>query len=264
MKKSSENDKKFCAENNKKRLIKDIVDIMKSPLTEHGIFYTHDQEDMFKGYAVLVGPEDTQYSYGLYCFNFEFPTNYPYSPPKLTYLTNDGKTRFNPNLYRSGKVCLSILNTWKGEQWTSCQTIRSVLLTLITVLHNKPLLNEPGVRESNKSYKPYNEILEFMNFKTAIINIMKNKTGFTGQSMCEYNKKDIDKYIYESLDKNKNKILEKCKLLITTAPNDKTSVYCSMYNMTSEIDYEKLYINLETSLKEYIGKPLNKIENKFK
>ena len=66
MKKSSENDKKFCAENNKKRLIKDIVDIMKSPLTEHGIFYTHDQEDMFKGYAVLVGPEDTQYSYGLY------------------------------------------------------------------------------------------------------------------------------------------------------------------------------------------------------
>ena len=49
----------------------------------------------------------------------------------LNYLTNDGKTRFNPNLYRNGKVCISLLNTWKGEQWTSCQTIESILLSLV-------------------------------------------------------------------------------------------------------------------------------------
>ena len=34
---------------------------------------------------------------------------------KLTYLTNDGNTRFHPNLYRNGKVCLSVLNTWRGK-----------------------------------------------------------------------------------------------------------------------------------------------------
>ena len=67
-------------------------------------------------------------------------------------MTCDGATRFHPNLYRNGKVCLSILNTWKGEQWTSCQTIRSILLTLITLFHNKPLLNEPGFTEKSSDF----------------------------------------------------------------------------------------------------------------
>ena len=35
----------FMSDDNKKRLIKDIVDIMKSPLTDNGIFYTHDQNN---------------------------------------------------------------------------------------------------------------------------------------------------------------------------------------------------------------------------
>jgi ubiquitin-protein ligase len=252
--KKSENTKKetFISENNKKRLIKDIVDIMKTPLTEHGIFYTHDQNNMFKGYAVLIGPKETPYSNGVYCFDFNFPTNYPYSPPKLTYLTNDGTTRFNPNLYRNGKVCLSILNTWKGEQWTACQTIRSVLLTLITILHNKPLLNEPGIRESNKSFKKYNRIIEYMNFKTSIIKILRNKTGFYGkQNMCNENKVEIEKFICKSMEKNKTDILKKCEDLLKENPKEK-EVYCPMYNMSANINYETLLANLNTLFKNPI------------
>ena len=94
-------------------------------------------------------------------FEFKFPANYPVSPPKLTYLTNDGSTRFHPNLYRNGKVCLSVLNTWRGEGWTSCQTIRSILLILVTLFHNKPLLNEPGIKESHHSFIPYNKIITY-------------------------------------------------------------------------------------------------------
>jgi ubiquitin-protein ligase len=253
MKKSVKKKKEtFISENNKKRLIKDIVDIMKTPLTEHGIFYTHDQNDMFKGYAILIGPEDTPYSYGIYCFNLDFPTNYPYSPPKLTYLTNDGVTRFNPNLYRNGKVCLSILNTWKGEQWTACQTIRSVLLTLITILHNKPLLNEPGINESNKSFLPYNRIIEYMNFKTSIIKIIKKKTGFYGkQNICGESIDEIENFICKSLEKNKLNILKKCEKLLKENPKEK-EVYCSMYNMTVDINYETLLMKLNKSFNNTI------------
>ena len=124
------------------------------------------------GYAVVFGPTDTIYRYGAYMFEFKFPTNYPVSPPKLTYLTNDGSTRFHPNLYRNGKVCISILNTWKGEQWTSCQTIRSVLLTLTTLFHNKPLLNEPGIRETHRDFNNYNKIIKYRNLKFS--NILQN------------------------------------------------------------------------------------------
>ena len=121
---------------------------------------------MLKGYAVIFGPPDTIYEYGAYLFEFNFPKTYPFSPPKLTYLTNNGKTRFNPNLYRSGKVCVSILNTWRGPGWTSCMTIRTILITLTTLLHNKPLLNEPGITDTHRSFHDYNKIIQYRNFDT--------------------------------------------------------------------------------------------------
>ena len=111
------------------RLDKDIKDIRKNPLSDNGVYYFHDEVDMLKGYAMIIGPVDTPYYGGFYFFEFDFPSNYPYSPPKLTYLTNNGTVRFNPNLYVGGKVCISILNTWHGDQWSSCQTITSILLT---------------------------------------------------------------------------------------------------------------------------------------
>ena len=84
-------------------------------------------------------------------------------------MTNDGTTRFHPNLYRNGKVCISILNTWKGEQWTSCQTIKSVLLMLVTLFHNKPLLNEPGFTERHRSFIPYNNIIRLKIYKLLLL-----------------------------------------------------------------------------------------------
>ena len=41
------------------RLLKDVKQIIKNPLTSHGIYYIHDESDMMKGYAMIVGPEDT-------------------------------------------------------------------------------------------------------------------------------------------------------------------------------------------------------------
>tara|TARA_B100000963_G_scaffold278699_1_gene247115 strand:+ start:9209 stop:9949 length:741 start_codon:yes stop_codon:yes gene_type:complete len=172
MSKKPEN--KIMSKDSRKRLQKDIIDIIKNPLTEHGIYYTHDDSDMLKGYAVIFGPGDTIYRHGAYMFGFKFPTNYPVSPPKLTYLTNDGNTRFHPNLYRNGKVCLSVLNTWRGEGWTSCQTIRSILLILVTLFHNKPLLNEPGIKESHRSFVPYNKIITYRNIEHSILNIFSS------------------------------------------------------------------------------------------
>ena len=81
---------KVITKQSQKRLIKDVVDIIKNPLAEQGIYYVHDEDNILKGYAMLIGPEDTPYENGVYFFNFDFPYNYPYQPPKLTYLTNDG------------------------------------------------------------------------------------------------------------------------------------------------------------------------------
>jgi len=219
----------------KKRLLKDIKDIYKEPLHDQGIYYIHDEKNMKKGYAVIFGPNDTLYQYGAYFFSFCYPDDYPFSPPKLKYFTNDGYTRFNPNLYRNGKVCISILNTWKGEQWTSCQTTRSVLLTLITILHNKPLLNEPGFKEDNKSFKPYNDIIKYKNYEVAIYNILTKKLNPPNLSRF-YN--IIEKHII----KNKDIIINDLKNMKNSEIN-KELVSCSVYSMKTNLDYDKLYNN---------------------
>ena len=121
-----------------KRLAKDVREIMKNPLTANGIHYVHSDSDMLRGQALIIGPSDTPYEQGYYFFDFYFPSDYPHNPPTVKYRTNDTVTRFNPNLYKCGKVCVSVLNTWHGEQWTGCQTISSVLLTLCTVLNTHP------------------------------------------------------------------------------------------------------------------------------
>jgi len=171
----SEKNNIFITRDTQHRLISDIKDIVRTPLTDQGIFYAHDEENMLKGYSMIIGPSDTIYADGFYFFEWKFPYNYPFSPPELKFMTCDGATRFHPNLYRNGKVCLSILNTWKGEQWTSCQTIRSILLTLITLFHNKPLLNEPGFTEKSTDFIPYNLVIKYANYKSAIFGIVSER-----------------------------------------------------------------------------------------
>jgi ubiquitin-protein ligase len=68
--------------------------------------------------AVIIGPEDTPYSNGCFCFDIFLPPQYPQVPPKVCLQTTGrGRVRFNPNLYANGKVCLSLLGTWQGPGW---------------------------------------------------------------------------------------------------------------------------------------------------
>ena len=157
-----------------RRLMRDVKNIASNPLTDNGIYYSHDECDMTKGYAMIVGPVDTLYFGGFYFFQFEFPPDYPFSPPRVKFMTHDGKTRFNPNLYVGGKVCISILNTWAGDKWTSCLNIGSILLTICSLLTNAPLLNEPSCTVRNIDYEPYNKSIRFLNLSFAVCHYMQS------------------------------------------------------------------------------------------
>jgi ubiquitin-protein ligase len=217
------------------RLLRDVKTLMKTPLTDNGIFYVHDDVEVLKGYAMIVGPKDTPYFGGYYLFSLNYPTDYPHSPPKVTYHTNGDGIRFNPNLYKCGKVCISLLNTWRGEQWTSCQTISSVLLTLCTLLCKDPLLNEPGIVNSHKDFDPYTRIIEYKNIEIAYLHMInKDERVFSPQFdvfyryMKEYFYKNADA-IAENLEKHKKEHPQPEKL--TT----------SLYSMTTILDYNKLH-----------------------
>ena len=52
-----------------KRLVKDVKELIKTPLTSHGIYYKHNNEDMLRGQAMIIGPSDTPYEHGYYFFD---------------------------------------------------------------------------------------------------------------------------------------------------------------------------------------------------
>jgi ubiquitin-protein ligase len=220
------------------RLLKDIKDIIRNPLHDHNIFYKHDEEDMLKGYALIIGPEDTPYFGGNYFFEFAFPYDYPYSPPKLTFCTNNGKCRFNPNLYINGKVCISILNTWEGDKWSSCQTISTILLTLATLFTKEPLLNEPGITRTNDDFINYNKVVEFNNYEFAFLHMSQEKN-------IHENFKYFYPVIKEKFLLNYQKVMDNVvDILDKREIKGNEKFYIKLYNLLLIVNYSELKENL--------------------
>ena len=90
------------------------------------------------------------------CFKFDLycPTTYPNGPPKCHLMTTgSGTVRFNPNLYDSGYVCLTVLNakgsggqTWRKNQSNILEVILAIEYFCLNAMY--PLFNEPS-EESN-------------------------------------------------------------------------------------------------------------------
>jgi ubiquitin-conjugating enzyme E2 Z len=223
------------------RLIRDVKDILKNPLHDNGIFYKHDETDILKGYALIIGPTDTPYEHGYFFFEIYYPPEYPYLPPNVVYCTNGNNIRFNPNLYRKGKVCLSILNTWNGEQWTSCETIRSVLLNLCGVFTPIPLLNEPGMTIDDPDVAKYTKIIEYSTLNIAIGDILQKTVGVYQPFFDLFYEEVVDQY-----RKNRTAILDRISKNIVSHENTRNTVYVEIYDMLVKMDYPSLFTKIET------------------
>lgn len=129
---------------------------------------------------MIVGPAHSPYSSAMFHFDMRFPPDYPHSPPAVLILTTShASVRFNPNLYHSGKVCLSTLGTWEarnGEQWSSVQNVMSVLLSVQSLLHDKPYHNEPGFErdDGSGSVERYNEKVAHESLRVAVAEVMED------------------------------------------------------------------------------------------
>lgn len=233
---------------NIKRLLRDVKQILQNPLTDQGIYYIHDDADMLKGYALIIGPSDTPYFGGNYFFEIQYPTDYPHTPPKVKYCTNAENIRFNPNLYTNGKVCISLLNTWKGDQWTSCQTISTILLTLCTLLCKNPLLNEPGVSIRHVDINSYNEIIEYSNLNIGVCDILSRKDGVYLPYF-----ENFYSFVKENFEKNVDKLLEFANKKNEEFKNQEINFRTGMYSMCVNVDYNKVILKLNTIKNEYLS-----------
>ncbi|KAI3876596.1 hypothetical protein MKX03_013298 [Papaver bracteatum] len=141
------------------------------------IFVRAYEERMDLLRAVIVGAAETPYHDGLFFFDVYYPSEYPSTPPLVNYHAHN--LRINPNLYNSGKVCLSLLNTWDGdkvERWTPGKSnMLQVLISIqALVLNEKPYFNEPGYEKSagtgrgEKFSQEYNENAFILSCRTML------------------------------------------------------------------------------------------------
>ncbi len=99
------------------RLAQEIADLTNSLPAEHtsAVFCRVAQKKVDFMKCLIMGAEGTPYAHGAFIYDVYFNDQYPEAPPKVQLITTGGGTiRFNPNLYAEGKVCLSLLGTWRG------------------------------------------------------------------------------------------------------------------------------------------------------
>ncbi|KAH3744471.1 Ubiquitin-conjugating BIR-domain enzyme [Pelomyxa schiedti] len=166
--------------------------------SDSSIFVRVDSDHMDVLRALITGPmasdygrDSTPYAGGAFMFDIFIPSNYPSGPPHVNLQTTGGGTvRFNPNLYECGKVCLSLLGTWdgdEGENWNSeTSTLLQVLISIQSLIFiPQPYFNEPGYESEmgtsngDQNSRNYNERIREGTLKHAILGQLQHPSpGF--------------------------------------------------------------------------------------
>jgi len=218
----------------KKRIISEISSLkLGLPLNYDSSIWVRISKTNINLITFLIsGPKDTPYENGLFLFDAYFSDNYPQVAPKVLLVTTGNKSvRFNPNLYNCGKVCLSLLGTWSGQQsemWNpKTSTFLQVLISIQSLIFiDEPFFNEPGYESSINtqkgqiSSKAYNNNIQYENIRWAMIDQINNPNPSYKEVIMNHFKlkKDdiinvIDKWILES-DKNYNLLISKEAIIL--------------------------------------------------
>ena len=107
------NSKKYSTEILKKQL----QDLMKSTDLGFSVGLV-DDNDFYKWTVCFTGPEDTIYEGGFFKAILTFPDDFPQNPPEMKFITE----MWHPNIYKDGRVCISILHSPGVDRFNEQET----------------------------------------------------------------------------------------------------------------------------------------------
>lgn len=105
-----------------------------------GVSIGVNEDNVFEWNITVIGPKDSPYEGGVFNAIMTFPNNYPLYPPEFKFTTEI----LHPNIYKDGRVCISILHP-PGEdkyneqetadmRWRPVHTVSSIILSIISLL----------------------------------------------------------------------------------------------------------------------------------
>ncbi|XP_037081587.1 ubiquitin-conjugating enzyme E2 R2-like [Pollicipes pollicipes] len=120
-----------------------------------------NDDNLFCWEVALFGPPHTLYEGGYFKAHLNFPSDYPYSPPTVKFLSKV----WHPNVYENGDLCISILHPPTDdpqsgelpcERWNPTQNVRTILLSVISLL-NEPNTYSPANVDASVMYRRWKE-----------------------------------------------------------------------------------------------------------
>lgn len=120
-----------------------------------------NDSNLYEWNCAIFGPPDTIYAGGYFKAIMRFPTEYPYSPPSFRFVSK----MWHPNIYDNGEVCISILHPpvddpqsgeLPSERWNPTQSVRTVLLSVISLLM-EPNTCSPANVDASIMYRRYKD-----------------------------------------------------------------------------------------------------------
>jgi len=109
------------------RLNKELEELTNNPPTNCSAGVIDD--DLFHWQATILGPQGSPYEGGVFYLRINFPQDYPFKPPNVSFITKI----FHCNINSSGSICLDILK----EQWSPALTISKVLLSICSLMDDQ-------------------------------------------------------------------------------------------------------------------------------
>merc|ERR1712046_286584 len=85
-------------------------------------------DDMFFWQATIVGPEESPYAGGTFFLNIQFPSDYPFKPPRVWFSTKI----YHCNVDSNGAIKLELLSA----EWSPASNILKVLSTLSSLMED--------------------------------------------------------------------------------------------------------------------------------
>lgn len=92
----------------------------------------------------LLMPENAPYNKGAFRIQIDFPAEYPFKPPKITFLTKI----YHPNVDDKGQVCLPIIHSDNWKPATKTEQVIGALIALV----NEPEPEHPLRAELAEEY----------------------------------------------------------------------------------------------------------------
>ena len=122
-----------------------------------------DENDIYKWTVCFTGPEDTIYEGGFFKAILTFPEDFPQNPPEMKFITQ----MWHPNIYKDGKVCISILHPpgvdnmneleKAEERWRPVLGVEQILVSVISML-SEPNCDSPANIDASVMFRDHRDL----------------------------------------------------------------------------------------------------------